>query len=264
VAEFLSEDLAHVDPAGVSILGRTHGVLNEILEQGLKLGLSIHKVGQQSHRVQDSRTYKTFQAVTRMLVNPRDNLAFLSFGAGWLGLDQDARAAIRNEAMREGCSMVEVCRSRGFGFVGGLAVLEHYAERTVGELFQAFSLLHRIGETWLPAETMFDTANQGEYQTAMTPAEWLAWMATRDMHAELEAGQDRTTLLTCHAAKGLEWGTVIIVGMDKGEFPKKRAVREGHLEEERRLAYVAMTRAKKRLVIFTEVSPSKFIEEAGL
>lgn len=58
------------------------------------------------------------------------------------------------------------------------------------------------------------------------------------------------TLMSMHAAKGLEFDTVFVAGMDENIFPSRRAIEEDNIEEERRLCYVAVTRAKKRLYLF--------------
>ena len=60
---------------------------------------------------------------------------------------------------------------------------------------------------------------------------------------------NRVTLMSMHASKGLEFGTVFLVGVGEGTMPFRKAVEEGSLEEERRLMYVGITRAKKRLFI---------------
>ena len=87
---------------------------------------------------------------------------------------------------------------------------------------------------------------------------------------------DYVTLMTVHTAKGLEFPIVFVVRLNQGIFPNARALQESGfkgLEEERRLAYVAMTRAKKKLyitlsngfsyVLGSTTGPSQFIKESG-
>jgi len=99
-------------------------------------------------------------------------------------------------------------------------------------------------------------------------------------HAALEAGEgeaqaweDSVQLMSLHSAKGLEFPLVFLTGMEEGLFPHQRSIAEpGRLEEERRLCYVGMTRARERLVLtMAEVrrlhgseqytSPSRFLGE---
>ncbi|STX37736.1 DNA helicase II [Legionella feeleii] len=99
-------------------------------------------------------------------------------------------------------------------------------------------------------------------------------------HASLEAGEMQAEeheryvhLMTLHAAKGLEFPLVFLVGMEEGVFPGRQSVEEpGRLEEERRLCYVGMTRAMEKLVLsYAEVRrqygreeyhrPSRFLRE---
>ena len=66
------------------------------------------------------------------------------------------------------------------------------------------------------------------------------------------ARRDKVTIMTIHAAKGLEFDTVFLAGWEEGVFPSQRALDEGgnaSLEEERRLAYVAITRARRKRCI---------------
>lgn len=103
-------------------------------------------------------------------------------------------------------------------------------------------------------------------------------------HVSLVMDNDRgdqgasITIMTIHAAKGLEYDNVFLVGWEDGIFPSQRALDEGglaSLEEERRLAYVAITRAKRKCTIihaanrriygqWTSSIPSRFIEELPL
>lgn len=94
--------------------------------------------------------------------------------------------------------------------------------------------------------------------------------------ADQEVGTHKVTLMTLHAAKGLEFPVVFMVGMEDGLFPSARAVEEGpkQLEEERRLCYVGMTRAREELFLTYAQSrlqfgvrsynaPSRFLEDMG-
>jgi DNA helicase-2/ATP-dependent DNA helicase PcrA len=90
--------------------------------------------------------------------------------------------------------------------------------------------------------------------------------------AEPEATPDAVRLMTIHASKGLEFPCVFLVGCDDGIFPSSMATTPDRMEEERRLAYVAITRAERRLCITSaqermvygrvqDMSPSRFIAE---
>jgi DNA helicase-2/ATP-dependent DNA helicase PcrA len=95
------------------------------------------------------------------------------------------------------------------------------------------------------------------------------------MENEEQAGADRISLMTLHAAKGLEFDNVFLPGWEEGMFPSQRTMDESGnkgLEEERRLAYVGLTRARKRAVVSYAANrriyanwqssiPSRFIDE---
>ena len=98
------------------------------------------------------------------------------------------------------------------------------------------------------------------------------------MDNEAAVEEPKVTIMTIHAAKGLEYDTVFLVGWEEGLFPSQRALDEGgtnSLEEERRLAYVAITRARRRAIIlhaanrriygqWTSSIPSRFVGELPL
>ncbi len=84
-------------------------------------------------------------------------------------------------------------------------------------------------------------------------------------------GGNLVTLTTMHSSKGLEFDIVFIIDAIEGSAPHKKAVLDSDLEEERRMFYVAMTRAKKQLYIYTtaerynkKTAPSRFVYEAGV
>ena len=92
-----------------------------------------------------------------------------------------------------------------------------------------------------------------------------------DMSSHKEDG-DEVTLMTIHSAKGLEFDVVFLIGMEEGLFPHTMSLMENGIEEERRLCYVGITRARERLYITnakrrmlygkdTMNMPSRFIDE---
>jgi superfamily I DNA/RNA helicase len=92
--------------------------------------------------------------------------------------------------------------------------------------------------------------------------------AAREALGRLHRDDADLTLATVHGTKGLEWDHVACVGFDEGGFPSARSIREAPdraraLEEERRLAYVAWTRARRSLAILHDPgAPSVFLREA--
>jgi superfamily I DNA/RNA helicase len=91
---------------------------------------------------------------------------------------------------------------------------------------------------------------------------------TRARLARLRREDARLTLATVHGTKGLEWDHVAVLGMEAGRFPSRRAIEEAAeperaAEEERRLAYVAWTRARRSLtLLYNPEAPSPFLLEA--
>jgi superfamily I DNA/RNA helicase len=75
---------------------------------------------------------------------------------------------------------------------------------------------------------------------------------------------DRVVILTVHAAKGLEFPYVFIYGMNDGQFPSRRACEEGGEEEERRLCYVAITRAQREMTVSFCNKKTRYKEELAL
>jgi DNA helicase-2/ATP-dependent DNA helicase PcrA len=103
--------------------------------------------------------------------------------------------------------------------------------------------------------------------------ERIALVADSDQLPDAEGAPDQVTLMTLHTAKGLEFDTVFVTGFEDGIFPHERALADvTELEEERRLAYVGITRARRRLYLTRALSrtlwgapshnpPSRFLDE---
>ena len=108
-----------------------------------------------------------------------------------------------------------------------------------------------------------------------TVPEFLEGAALAEAETKKSLSNAKITLMTVHSAKGLEFDNVFVVGMEEGLFPHSRSIMIGNkdeIEEERRLMYVAMTRAKQRLYLFYAKSrlifggrnrsiPSRFLSE---
>ena len=134
--------------------------------------------------------------------------------------------------------------------------------------------LIRAAEEFRPEESAFETMPADAADSPAFPV--LAFLS----NAALESGENQAAanesavqLMTVHAAKGLEFDAVFLTGMEEGRFPSELSLAEpGGLEEERRLMYVAITRARRRLYISMAQqrrlhgqehfgTPSRFVEE---
>jgi DNA helicase II / ATP-dependent DNA helicase PcrA len=149
---------------------------------------------------------------------------------------------------------------------GYLEALE--AERTI----EAEGRVENL-EALVEGAAEFDREREGEGETEVPPLEgYLQQISLLSDQDSIEDREELVTLMTLHNAKGLEYDTVFVVGCEDGAFPHMRALEEGSEEEERRLCYVAITRARKRLYmtwarerrLFGRAEfnlPSRFIDE---
>jgi DNA helicase-2/ATP-dependent DNA helicase PcrA len=142
------------------------------------------------------------------------------------------------------------------------------AERTVEAEGRAENLEALVG-----GAAEFDIEREREGDSEVPPLEeYLQQISLYNDQDSLEEKQEQVTLMTLHNAKGLEYDAVFVVGCEDGSFPHMRALEEGGEEEERRLCYVAITRARQRLYmtwarerrLFGRAEhnlPSRFIDE---
>ncbi len=151
----------------------------------------------------------------------------------------DAMAGLRERAERNG-PVAELLEAvlRDTGYVEALE-----AERTVeaeGRIENLEELVGVAGE--------FDANREVEGDSADTPLEeFLAQISLISEQDNLREEESLATLMSLHNAKGLEYEAVFVIGCEEGVFPHSRSIEEGNLEEERRLCYVGVTRARERL-----------------
>ncbi|WP_297827795.1 ATP-dependent helicase, partial [uncultured Desulfovibrio sp.] len=214
-------------------------------------------------------------AALKCLVNPHDETAFLLAHEG-LGVDAAEYAQLRVTAAEQGKSGFEVFRENLP--VERLETMPSEDDATANALqwFASGGYLFEPGDGerqdflgWLntyASEHPLDTI-----------ADYLDWLALVDVQDEMPAGGEEPgiLLMTCHASKGLEFPCVIIAGCNEGVLPGRQAVtteKKGDaaaIEDERRLMYVAVTRARDTLILAVrpereDERPSRFLAELGM
>ncbi|AOU99101.1 DNA helicase II [Acidihalobacter yilgarnensis] len=244
-------------------------------------------------------------AYLRLLANRHDDTSFERVvNQPTRGIGERSLQAIRDRARMQGCALWEAARAlvaesgmaarAARAIIGFLDMVDGMGEACADlELYQQVE--HVIGASGLRAHFAADKSERAEARVEnldelvnaargfapdpeqhadMTPL--IAFLS----HAALEAGEgqgdsweDCVQLMTLHSAKGLEFPLVFLAGMEEGLFPHRMSIEEpGRLEEERRLCYVGITRARSRLVLTaaetrrlhgqqTYNPPSRFIGE---
>jgi DNA helicase II / ATP-dependent DNA helicase PcrA len=172
-------------------------------------------------------------------------------------------AGLRERAEEEGpvAGLLEAVLNES-GYLEALA-----AERTIEAEGRAENL-----EALVAGATEFDIEREREGESEVPPLE--EYLQQISLYTEQDGLRDDSTitLMTLHNAKGLEYDTVFVVGCEDGSFPHMKALEEGGEEEERRLCYVAITRARQRLYmtwtrerrLFGRAErnlPSRFVDE---
>jgi DNA helicase-2/ATP-dependent DNA helicase PcrA len=276
-AAFVADDLARAlaeEPHGtVGVLYRTNAQSRLFEETLRRNNTPFQLVG--GFRFYERAEIKDALAYARLAVNPKDNAAFLRIiNVPPRGIGASTLSALQAAAQQLGLSLWETVEhelSRGASpsrlrkalesFAAVVRpLMENHAAVSLSEFFR--NILDRTGylamleaEGTLEAEGRIE--NLQELVNAAREAESRGETLSQFLdHAALVSDSDeysersRVTLMTLHTAKGLEFSTVYLVGMEEGLFPHKLSLMEdAALEEERRLCYVGMTRARQRLVL---------------
>ena len=247
----------------------------------------------------DRKEIKDIIAYLRLIQNPNDNLSLTRIiNEPKRGVGNTSLANVEAIADNEGISMFEVIkRSAEYGlnrvyantqeFVATIEELQNKKDSLkISDLIK--QTLQKTGytaslerENTVEAETRIQNLDEFltmaiEFEDEMaenTLEDFLEGITLSSDIDNLEESDETVTLMTLHSAKGLEFPVVFLVGMEEGIFPGYKTISEPkELEEERRLAYVGITRAKERLfltcseqrTIFGSTShnsPSRFLKE---
>ncbi|ODP38311.1 ATP-dependent helicase [Sphingomonas turrisvirgatae] len=277
-----------------AILVRAQHQTREFEDRFIAIGLPYRIVG--GFRFYERAEIRDALAYLRLVHQPNDDLAFERIvNVPKRGLGDKAIAKIHQLARAEGIPLLtagarildtdeltpQARRALG-NFVGDIARWRDMASQLPhAEL--ARQLLDESGYTAMwqadrTAEAAGRLENLGELVRAMEEYDSLGAFlehVSLVMDNDASADEPKVTIMTIHAAKGLEFDTVFLAGWEEGLFPSQRALDEGglaSLEEERRLAYVAITRARRLATIlhaanrriygqWTSSIPSRFVGE---
>jgi DNA helicase II / ATP-dependent DNA helicase PcrA len=263
-------------------------------ERLITLGVPYRVIG--GLRFYERQEIRDAIAYLRLVVQPADDLAFER-------IVNVPRRGVGDVALRK---MHETARTSGLPLLESAAILiadgrlKGRVRENMDALLRAFGRWRALAETdghVVAVATLLDESgyiemwqqdkspdapgrleNLRELVRALVDFDTLAGFldhVSLVMENDEAAGGERISLMTLHGAKGLEFDTVFLPGWEEGLFPNQRALDEGgtkSLEEERRLAYVGLTRARRRAIVSHAANrriyanwqasiPSRFIEE---
>ncbi|HEY3177210.1 MAG TPA: UvrD-helicase domain-containing protein [Candidatus Polarisedimenticolia bacterium] len=297
----LGQGAGGIDLPDIAVLYRTNAQSRLIEEALVKAGLPYRIYG--STRFYERREIKDLMAYLRLAMNPSDNVSLKRvLNVPPRGIGKVTLAALEEAARAEGISLhasvekaaADPASSRSTralkGLVDLLADLRRRAEG--GEPASALikDLVTRLeytdhlrksepGDVESRIENIEQLVAAAQEKEAAAGADLQDFLDGAALVSEVESVQGDTgvSLMTLHCAKGLEFRAVFMVGMEENLFPHVRSMESPEpeeLEEERRLCYVGMTRARERLVMscarqrrgfgdWVHNEPSRFVGEIG-
>ncbi len=256
----------------IAVFYRTNAQSRVLEEQFLRSGIPYRVVG--GLRFYDRREIKDALAYLKVVVNPTDEVSVKRvLNTPKRGVGDQTVGRLDAYAHAHGMSFMDALRrwddagagaraARGIeSFTNLVDELAGEVERGPGHLLE--QILERSGyaaeldaEHTLEAEGRQENLAElvgmaREYDTVDEFLERVALVADTDqLPDETDPTDTGVVLMTLHAAKGLEFPIVFLVGLEEGVFPHMRSLTEpAELEEERRLAYVGITRARERLFL---------------
>jgi DNA helicase-2/ATP-dependent DNA helicase PcrA len=281
-ASFIVDEVRHLHHAGaklsdMALLYRSNAQ-SRVLEHALfTAGIAYRVYG--GLRFFERAEIKHTLAYLRLIANPDDDTAFLRVvnfptrGIGSRGLEALADAAKSGQCSlwQAACGVARSAKTDAFvaliqklmdtcrdltlpeqieQVVAHSGLEQHYKNEKEGaERLENLQELVNAGHAYL-AEIEHGDMPGGEEASADPLVAFLTHAALEAGEHQAEAGRDALQLMTVHAAKGLEFHAVFITGVEEGLFPHENSATQTEgLEEERRLMYVAITRARRRLYI---------------
>jgi DNA helicase II / ATP-dependent DNA helicase PcrA len=280
----------------IAVLYRTRAQARPLEDSLLLAGVPCRVLGSQG--LWESAAVRDLVAHLSLLSNPRDRLALGRALRCLPGVGPVAVARVLGAAERHGRDQLATCtRAREIPKLGGrqrLAIerfggrLRELAERlpergvgaTCAETVVALGIAERLhAERSERSEQQLERLRRlcraaARYEHEAERPALAEFLAQGALATDDEAGEEPAalvTLSTLHAAKGGEWDHVRLVGVCEGLLPHRRALAAGELDEERRLAYVGITRARRELALSwprtlggRPARRSRFLAEAGL
>jgi DNA helicase-2/ATP-dependent DNA helicase PcrA len=277
-----------------AVLYRTNAQSRSIEETLIHYGIPYRVVG--GTRFYDRKEIKDLVAYLRLIYQPEDRVSFerivniptRGIGAKSLQNFYDWQSE-RGIGLRQALNEVETCTTltekarTGLNDLGDiLATLQEISENTppsalVDSLIRRISYLDYLNDGTPTGESRQENVKEllsvaQEYQD-LGLSGFLEEVSLVSDIDQADFNSDSVTLMTLHAAKGLEFPVVFMVGMEETVFPHSRALYDpSEMEEERRLCYVGMTRAREELYLISASSrllyggmqhnpPSRFLSE---
>ena len=276
-----------------AVFYRTNAQSRAVEEQLIKAEIPYRLVG--GTRFYDRREVRDAMAYLKTVTNPGDEVSVKrALGVPKRGVGATSVAKIDAYAAENGLTFYEAlrhCAEAGVTgrsaagirqfctLIDGAVSLEASPAAVLQELLERSGYLDELrSEKSVEADGRLENLAElvgvaGEHDTLDELLEAVALVADTDELADTGSDESAVTLMTMHSAKGLEYPDVYMVGMEDGVFPHIRALGEPHeLEEERRLAYVGITRAMRQLTLTHAWSrllygsrqynpPSRFLKE---
>ncbi|MYH00866.1 MAG: DNA helicase PcrA [Acidimicrobiaceae bacterium] len=276
-----------------AVFYRTNAQSRAVEEQLIKAEIPYRLVG--GTRFYDRREVRDAMAYLKTVTNPGDEVSVKrALGVPKRGVGATSVAKIDAYAAENGLTFYEAlrhCAEAGVTgrsaagirqfctLIDGAVGLEASPAAVLQELLERSGYLDELrSEKSVEADGRLENLAElvgvaGEHETLDELLEAVALVADTDELADTGSDESAVTLMTIHSAKGLEYPDVYMVGMEDGVFPHIRALGEPHeLEEERRLAYVGITRAMRQLTLTHAWSrllygsrqynpPSRFLKE---